>query len=499
MVAVQSAQEWKAQAQRLSFRNRAFIGGSYVEAASGKTYDCVSPIDGNVLTRVAECDAEDLDRAVASARTAFESGAWRTSAPKQRKKVLLALADLMAQHREELALLETLDMGKPIRDALSIDVPLAIDCIRWYAEAVDKLYDEVAPTAASTLALVTREPVGVVGAVVPWNFPLLMASWKLGPALATGNSVVLKPAEQSPLSALRVAELAMEAGIPEGVLNVVPGFGETAGRAIGLHMDVDAVAFTGSAEVGKYFLEYAGRSNMKQVSLECGGKTPNIVMADAPDLDTAAKAAAMAIFFNQGECCHAGSRLLVHESVKDAVVERVMAVGSRMQPGDPLDPETRMGAIVDDVQTERVMGYIEHGTREGAVLKMGGHRVREDSGGYYVEPTVFDNVGNHMKIAQEEIFGPVLSVLTFRDSEEGARLGNQSVYGLAAAVWTRDISVALKTARALRAGTVWVNNYDESDITVPFGGYKQSGFGRDKSLHALEKYTHLKTTWIKTQ
>jgi len=497
MVAQATAQDWKTQAQGLSFRNQAFIGGEYVDALSGQTFDCVSPVDGRVLTRVAACQAEDVDRAVAAARQAFESGAWSMSKPQHRKKVLLKFADLVEAHRNEIALLETLDMGKPIRDSLNIDVPLSVNCLRWYAEAIDKLYDEVAPTGPGALALVTREPAGVVGAVVPWNFPLMMASWKLGPALATGNSVVLKPAEQSPLSALRIAELAAEAGMPEGVLNVVPGFGETAGRAIGLHMDVDVVAFTGSAEVGKYFLEYAGQSNMKQVSLECGGKTPNIIMADAPDLERAAKAAAMAVFFNQGECCHAGTRLLVQEGVKEAVLEKIAALGERMQPGDPLDPSTRMGALVDQVQTERVMGYIETGTREGAELRLGGHRVREDSGGYYVVPTVFDRVRNDMQIAQEEIFGPVLSVIDFKDPDEAARIGNQSMYGLAAAVWTRDINVALKTARALRAGSVWVNNYDESDITVPFGGYKQSGFGRDKSLHALEKYTQLKTTWIK--
>jgi len=496
MSAVVSLSDWKDRAARLDFRHQAFIDGKYVDAASGETFDCVSPVDGRALTRVAACDAEDVDRAVKAARRAFETGAWSRMAPAKRKRVLLTLSGLLREHRDELSLLETLDMGKPIGDARSIDIPASASCIAWYAEAIDKRYDEVAPTGDEALAFVTREPLGVVGAVVPWNFPLMMAAWKLGPALATGNSVILKPAEQSPLTALRVAELAVEAGVPEGVLNVLPGYGETAGRALGLHMDVDAVAFTGSAEVGKRFLGYAGQSNMKQVSLECGGKTPNIIMADAPDLEAAAKAAAAGIFFNQGEVCNAGSRLIVDRSVKDQVLDTVMQVGEGMQPGDPLDPETRMGAMVDEVQTTRVLDYIAAGREGGAKLRMGGRRVREETGGYYIEPTVFDDVDNEMRIAQEEIFGPVLSVIGFDEVDEAVRIGNKSMYGLAAAIWTRDINRAHRAARALRAGTVWVNCFDHGDITVPFGGYKQSGFGRDKSLHAMEKYTQLKTTWV---
>jgi gamma-glutamyl-gamma-aminobutyraldehyde dehydrogenase/4-guanidinobutyraldehyde dehydrogenase/NAD-dependent aldehyde dehydrogenase len=497
MAEMLSAEDWRRDATRLNIRTQAFIDGKYVDAASGKTFEAVNPATGATLAKAAACDKEDVDRAVAAARRVFDSGTWSRMAPAQRKKRLLRFAELISKAAGELALLETLNMGKPIRDSSSIDIPAAANCLAWNAEAIDKLYDEVAPTDPNVVAMIRREPLGVVGAVVPWNFPLLMACWKLGPALATGNSIVLKPAEQSPLSAIRIAELAVEAGIPEGVLNVVPGLGETAGQALGLHMDVDAIAFTGSTEVGKYFLQYAGRSNMKRVSLECGGKTPHIVMADCPDLEAAARAAAFGIFFNQGEVCNAGSRLLVDAGIKDAFLEKVMAVGKRLQPGDPLDPKTRMGAIVDKTQLERVLGYIEAGKKEGAELKMGGKRALGESGGYYVEPTVFDKVSNKMKIAQEEIFGPVLSTISFKDPEEAVRIGNDTIYGLAAAVWTRDINTAHRTAQALRAGIVWVNCFDEGDMSSPFGGFKQSGFGRDKSIHALEKYTELKTIWIR--
>lgn len=487
---------WVARAGELKFPHQLFIDGQFVPAQSGRTFDCVSPIDGRVLTQVAEGDQADVDRAVSSARAAFESGCWSGLAPRERKRRMLAFAELVHKHSEELALLETLDMGKPIRDAVSIDVPMAVEALAWYAEATDKIYGEVAPTPADVVATITREPLGVVGVVVPWNFPLMLTCWKLGPALVAGNTVVIKPAEQSPLTALRLAQIAVEAGIPPGVINVVTGFGPTAGRALGMHPDVDALTFTGSGEVGKMFMSYSAQSNMKRVSLECGGKSPNIIFADVADIDTAARNAAFGIFYNQGEVCNAGSRLLVHESIRDQVVEKVVQWAAKMQPGDPLDPKSRAGALVSAEHTDRVCQYIQTGASEGARLVTGGRRMHTVSGGYYVEPTVFDGVTSGMTIAREEIFGPVLATLSFKDNEEAIRLANSTIFGLASAVWTSNINTANKVARALRAGSVWINCYNGGDITTPFGGYKQSGFGRDKSLHAIDKYTELKTTWL---
>jgi gamma-glutamyl-gamma-aminobutyraldehyde dehydrogenase/4-guanidinobutyraldehyde dehydrogenase/NAD-dependent aldehyde dehydrogenase len=491
-----AAVDWHAQSKELDFRAQAFIGGKYVPAASGETFDDISPIDGKLLARVAACDVEDVDRAVKAARAAFSKGLWADAPPKQRKRTLQKFAELIMKHADELALLETVDMGKPIGFARSVDINAVAETVRWYAEAIDKLYDEIAPTPKNALGLITREPLGVVAAVVPWNFPLLMAAWKFGPALAAGNSLVLKPAEQSPLSALRVAELAAEAGIPEGVFNVVPGFGETAGQAIGRHMDIDAVAFTGSTEVGKFFLKYSGESNMKIVSLECGGKTPNIVFADAPNLDGAAQGAAAGIFFNSGQVCVAASRLLVEERIHDQFVEKVKAMAAMFQPGDPLSTGTMMGSMVDKTQMDRVLSYVDKGKKDGAALAVGGKQVRTETGGYYIEPTIFDGVANDMTIAREEIFGPVLSTITFKDTDDAVKIANDTIYGLQASLWTNDLSKAHKVARALRAGTVNVNNVDGGGIEMPFGGYKQSGFGRDKSLHAIDKYTQLKATYI---
>jgi 4-guanidinobutyraldehyde dehydrogenase/NAD-dependent aldehyde dehydrogenase len=496
MSAVPQDTSWHARAEALAVNGRAFIAGQYVPAASGAEFDNVNPATGRVFSRVAACDAPDVERAVAAARAAFRKGSWAGTKPAHRKRVLQKYAELILKHKDELALLETLDMGKPIGDSLRVDVPAAARCIHWYAEAIDKLYDEVAPTGPEALALVTREPMGVVGAIVPWNFPLIMAAWKIGPVLAAGNSLVLKPSEKSPLTAIRIAELATQAGVPEGVFNVVPGFGHTAGKALALSMDVDCIAFTGSTATGRQILQYAGQSNMKRVGLECGGKSPNIVLADYGDLDRAATAAAFAIFFNQGEMCSAGSRLLVQRPIHDAFVEKVAAVAKRLVPGDPLDAGTKLGAIVDEIQMQRVLGYIDAGRGEGATVALGGRRVREESGGYFIEPTVFDGVAPSMTIAREEIFGPVLATITFDTPEEAIGIANDVIYGLAAAVWTRDVTTAHRMARAIRAGVVYVNCYDADDITVPFGGFKQSGIGRDKSLHAFDKYTELKTTWL---
>ncbi len=487
---------WHEQAAALTTDGRAFIGGRRVEAASGATFDNLSPIDGRLLGTAARCDKADVDAAVASAREAFEDRRWAGQAPAARKRTLIKFADLILANRDELALLETLDMGKPIKYSRSVDVPSAANCIRWYGEAIDKVYDEIAPTGDNSLALITREPVGVVAAIVPWNYPMIMAAWKIAPALAAGNSVVLKPSEKSPLTALRLAEIAIEAGIPPGVFNVLPGYGHEAGAALALHMDVDCIGFTGSTKVGKQIVQMAGQSNLKRAWTELGGKSANIVCADCPDLDAAVSAAIGSIYFNQGESCNAPSRLFVEASIKDAFLEKALPMLPQFQPGDPLDEATVMGAIVDATQMKTVLGYIEQGKQAGAKLLFGGNEARTESGGFYIAPTLFDQVDSSMSIAREEIFGPVLSVLSFTDINEAVKQANSTPYGLQAAVWTSDLSRAIQTARALRAGTVHVNQYDGDDITVPFGGYKQSGNGRDKSLHAFDKYTELKTTWI---
>lgn len=489
--------DWQAKADELVIEGRAFINGHYVPSLSEQQFDCVSPIDGRVLTKVAACDQADADSAVTVARQSFDSGVWSLLAPYKRKAVLLRFADLIEEHKEELALLETLDMGKPIGDALSADVGGTLRALRWTAEAVDKIYDEIAPTAHDQLGMVTREAMGVVAAIVPWNFPMLMAAWKFAPALAMGNSLILKPSEKSPLTAIKLAGLAKAAGIPDGVFNVLPGFGHQVGAALASHMDVDTLVFTGSTGTAKQLMILAGQSNMKRVWSEAGGKSANVVFADAPDLDEAAESAASAICFNQGEVCTAGSRLLVEDSIADEFLAKVRSAVAKWQPGHPLDPTTNVGAIVDEPQLKRVLGYIDKGLAEGGKVTSGGKQVDIVAGGLYVQPTVFEGISTDMTIAQEEIFGPVLSVIRFTCEEEALRIANDSIYGLAAAVWTDNLSRAHRFARGLRAGSVWVNQYDGGDMTAPFGGYKQSGNGRDKSLHAFDKYSELKSTWIK--
>ncbi|MCI0151856.1 aldehyde dehydrogenase [Paraburkholderia sediminicola] len=489
-------ESWSTQAAQLCIEGRAFIDGKLSDAHDSATFACTSPIDGRMLAQVARCGEEEVNQAVRAARRCFESGVWRDLEPRARKSVLLRWAELVVQQADEIALLETLDTGKPIADTTNVDIPSAAYCISWFAEAIDKVGGEVAPTSTHLLGLVTREPVGVVAAVVPWNFPALIAIWKCAPALACGNSVVLKPSEKSPLSAIRLAQLAIEAGLPPGALNVVPGFGDT-GQALATHMDIDCIAFTGSTAVGRKIARYAAESNLKRAWLELGGKSPQIVLPDCPDLDRAARTVAHAVFYNTGQMCTAGSRLLVHRDIKGEFVERVLAAAQGYAPGNPLSPDTRMGSLIDASQVDRVLSYIQQG-RDEATLLTGGLRALNGSGGQYIEPTVFDCPRADIALVNEEIFGPVLSVVTFDSLDEAVALANDTVYGLAASVWSADLSTAHETARRLRAGTVWVNCYEETDnMNFPFGGFKESGNGRDNSLHALEKYTELKSTIVK--
>ena len=485
---------WERLAGAMRLEGRAFIDGRCVDALDGRRFDDVSPIDGRVVCQVARGDAADIDAAVRVARNSFEAGTWRRTDPQHRKRVLLRFAELIRKDIEHLALLETLDVGKPIVNSVDVDVTNCANCIAYYAEFADKLYDEVAPTPATDVAIVKREPLGVIGAIVPWNYPLIISAWKIGPALLSGNSVVLKPAEQSPLSAIRLAELACEAGVPPGVFNVVPGFGEEAGRALALHGDVDMVSFTGSTEVGKLMLRYSGESNLKRVALECGGKTPHVVAADA-DIAAAAEGIAWGIYYNSGETCHAGSRVIAQASIKDELIEAIGKVAATITLGHPLEPSTQMGALIDSGHMRRVLGYIESGVEAGAQVALGGRQVMKETGGYYVEATVLDRVRPEMRVAREEIFGPVLSVMTFDEEPQALRMANDSIYGLAAAVWTSDMNVAHRVSNALRGGTVWVNAFDRSSMATPFGGFGQSGFGRDRSPHAIDKYTDLKTIW----
>jgi gamma-glutamyl-gamma-aminobutyraldehyde dehydrogenase len=488
--------DWQSLADALVPRTQAFVDGGFRDSRDGRTAATVNPATGQAIAEVAECDAIDVDDAVSAARRSFESGSWSRTSPDERKATLLRLSALILEHRDELALTDSLDMGKLVTDAWAIDAPGSAAILQFYAETVDKVAGEIPATAPGNVALVQRVPLGVVGAVVPWNYPLEMAIWKVAPALAAGNSVVLKPAEQSPLSALRLAELAAEAGLPDGVLNVVPGLGETVGRAIGVHPDVDVVTFTGSTEVGKLFLRYAGESNLKQVWLECGGKSPNLVFADADDLEEAAEHAARAIFFNQGEVCSANSRLLVQREIADEFTEAVARHARAIRVGHPFDPDATMGPLVDRHHTDRVEEFLLEGARLGTVVA-GGRRVTVEGSDCYVEPTVFTDLPAGSSPAVEEIFGPVLAVIPFDTEDDAVRIANDTPYGLAASVWTGNLSRAHRVADRLPVGTVSVNTVDALGPTTPFGGFKASGFGRDLSLHALEKFTGLKTTWIR--
>lgn len=488
--------EYAALAASIPLPAGAVINGKSRAAKSKATFDSLNPATGKLLARIASCDKSDIDEAVEKARDAFESGVWSRMHPSARKRTLIEFVKLIRRNAHELAVLESLESGKPIYDVETIDIPEALHCLEWHAETADKIYDQLAPVGNDAVGMVVREPIGVVGCVLPWNFPLLMLAWKIGPALAAGNSVICKPAELTSMSTIRVCELAHEAGLPPGVFQVVTGTGEVAGREIGMHAGIDMVTFTGSTEIGRKFLEYSARSNLKKIVLECGGKNPCIVMDDAENLDTVAQHVIQSAFWNMGENCSSNSRLIVHAKVKDALLDRILHRVKLWPMGDPLNPTNRLGAIVSKEQYEKIISYIKRGHAEGAKAVLGGGTKTTDSG-YFVEPTIFDGVTPSMTIAREEIFGPVLSVITVASAEEAVAVANDTDYGLAASVFTANGRRAQRMARAIKAGTVTVNCYGEGDVTTPFGGYKQSGFGgRDKSIHAHDQYTQLKTIWV---
>ncbi|MBN3723629.1 aldehyde dehydrogenase [Burkholderia sp. Ac-20379] len=490
--------EWQARAAALELDGRALIDGARRDAQSGDTFATLNPATGKVLADIARCGAADVDAAVAAARRTFDDGVWSKAAPAQRKRVLLALAALIEQHTDELALLEALEAGKPIGECLGLDIPESAACIRWHAEATDKRYDALSPSGSDVVSMITREPIGVVGAVLPWNFPALMLAWKIGPALSVGNSVVVKPAEQTSLATLRIAELALEAGLPAGVLSVVTGFGAEAGEALGRHDDVDLIAFTGSTATGKRFLHYSADTNLKRVVLECGGKNPQVVLPDVADLGPVAENAVAAAFWNMGENCSAGSRILVPASRKAELIERMQDVLRGWKTGDPLDPDVKLGALIEQKHFDKVIGHIEQAKAEGARVVFGGGAVLAETGGWFVEPTLFDQVTPAMSIARDEVFGPVVCVIEYADIDEAVAIANDTCYGLAASLWTDDVNHAHRVAQRLRAGTVTVNCFGEGDLSTPFGGFGQSGFGgRDKSIYAHDQYCELKTTWLK--
>ncbi|UFS57627.1 aldehyde dehydrogenase family protein [Subtercola endophyticus] len=488
---------WAAEASTLSWNPGVLIDGRLVPSQSSQTFDLVSPRDGAVLSAVSAGSSADVDAAVTSARAAFEDGRWAGVAPIERGAVLIRFADVVASRARELALRISLEMGKPAHDALAVELRAIVQCLRWYGQLADKLGDEAPVSSPSSLGLVTREPAGVVGAVVPWNFPLTMTGWKIGPALMAGNSVILKPAEQTSISALLLGELALEAGLPDGVLNVVPGLGSVVGEALGRHPDVDVISFTGSVGVGRRFLGYSAESNGKRVWPELGGKSASVVLADA-DAGAAGRTTAWGSFYNQGEMCSASSRMVVMRDVLDEAVDAALEQSRTMQPGDPLDDASQMGAIVSEVQLARMQGMVERALKDGATLAAGSiERFDIGSGrGSYLAPIVLTDVRPDMEIAQVEVFGPVLSVIAVASESEAIEVANGTPFGLAAGLWTKDLSAAHRVSRRLRAGTVWVNCYEEGNMSMPFGGSGASGFGRDKSAHAVDKYTDLKSTWI---
>ncbi|SDD28360.1 aldehyde dehydrogenase [Paraburkholderia lycopersici] len=479
-------------------RTQAFIDGQFVDAENGAVFENLNPASGQLLNRVAACSASDVDRAVQSARKAFQSGVWSKMEPRERKRILRKFSDLVEANGAEIALLDSVDAGKPISDCQNLDVPDVVNNIRWYAEAIDKVFGKVSPTGEDKLGLIVREAVGVVGMVLPWNFPAGTLSWKISPALAAGNSIVVKPAELAPLSTLRIAELAADAGIPAGVFNVVPGLGHVTGKALGLHPDVDVISFTGSTEVGRHFLRYAADSNLKKVVLECGGKSPQIVMADAANrLGSIAENLAGAAFWNMGQNCTCGSRILVHSSIKDAFVELLANAAKQWTVGQPTDPASKLGPLIEASALTRVLSAIDQAKQDGASVVSGGKQVMKETGGWFVEPTIIANVDPSSAIAQNEIFGPVVAVIAFDTEEEAIRIANDSSFGLAATLFTNDVNVAIRVARQIQAGTVAVNGYGEGDITTPFGGYKTSGFGGyDKGVEAFDQYTQLKTIYL---